>query len=372
MKYRIPLALAFFAAFIAGAWMLVRPPDLPEYAPDPFAVSAATERTAPLIAPSKLGAASVLAIDPRAHAKGAGVPVTRRTLFNEFLRAKNYRALYDRLKSSPEGRTPEGLYVMYQMLLRCANITDRTSRQPLVRTSDQKRDDFVASIPENDPQRDKRIAAFDDVSANRCAGMENVSISQADLNAMLAAAAAAGDAKAQALSIEQALWAQRRAAGADGNWGRDTVTLSDPQVSQLRQIVGSGDGEAMVIAGRVLSANWHDYQVQMGGSGQPAESRAMNQAFQLLACDYGYPCDDTNTRIQTACAYQGHCNATNLADYIYYYGASPNDSQLMSQYEQILRNAVQSNNWSQVAVVRGQPDPVLPAMRFPFGTGTGP
>ena len=54
------------------------------------------------------------------------------------------------------------------------------------------------------------------------------------------------------------------------------------------------------------------------------------------------------------------CTAQNLADYIYYYGSSPNDSQLMSQYEQVLRNAVQTNNWSQVQVVRGQPDPVLP------------
>jgi hypothetical protein len=310
-------------------------------------------------APDKLGAASVLAIDPRTRGKN-GAPAPRRTLFNDFLKAKNYKSLYDRLKNSPEGKTAEGEYVLYQILARCATITDRTSRQPQRATSDQKRDDFVASIPDSDPQRDKRIAAYDDVTANRCAGMEDVKVTQADLNKLLADAAAAGDAKAQALSIEQSQWAARRAAGADGNWGRGSVTLSDSQVTQLQQIASSGDGEAMVIAGRVLAQNWHDYQVQIGGSGQPAENRALNQAFQLLACDYGYPCDDSNPRIQTACAYQGHCNAQNLADYIYYYGSSPNDSQLMSQYESVLRNAVQTNNWSQVQVIRGQPDPVLP------------
>ncbi|MFZ3323670.1 MAG: hypothetical protein WA190_14960 [Usitatibacter sp.] len=357
MRSRVIAAVAIVAVFAAGAWVLVRPPELPEYTPAPGKAANAEGRTSSSIA--KLGAASVLSIDPRARAKGAASPTPRRTLFNEFFKSKNYKSLYDRLRNSPEGKTGEGEYVLYQILARCATITDRPGRQP-ARPSDQKRADFIASIPDTDPQRDKRIAAFDEVNANRCAGMEGTTVTQADLNKLLADAAAAGDAKAQALSIEQSMWAQRRAAGADGNWGRDSVTLNDGQVSQLRQLAASGDGEAMVIAGRVMAQNWHDYQVQMGSSGQPAENRALNQAFQLLACDYGYPCDDSNPRIQSACAYQGHCNAQNLADFIYYYGASPNDSQLMSQYEQILRNAVQTNNWSQVSIVRGQPDPVLP------------
>jgi len=359
MKHRIPIILAVVAVFVAGAWILVRPPELPEYARAPSKASVPEARARSSIA-NKLGAASVLSIDPRTQGKAAAAPA-RRTLFHDFLKSRNYRSLYDRLKNSAEGRTAEGEYVLYQILARCATVTDRTGRQPRnPAVTDQKREDFIASIPDTDPQRDKRIAAFDDVTANRCAGMEDVKVTQAELNKLLADAAAQGDQKAQALSIEQSQWAQRRAAGPDNNWGRNSVTLSDAQVAQLQQIASSGDGEALIIAGRVLAQNWHDYQVQIGGSGQPAENRALNQAFQLLACDYGYPCDDSNPRIQTACAYQGHCNAQNLADYIYYYGASPNDSQLMSQYEEILRNAVQTNNWSQVQIVRGQPDPVIP------------
>ena len=368
MKLKAPVILAIIAAFVAGAWVLVRPPELLDYE---AAKTRATGTMASSASSAKLGAASVLSIDLRAKGRTAA-PEPRRTLFNEFLRSRNYKALYERLRTGPEGKTPEGEYVMYQILLHCATITDRTSRQPIVRTSDQKRADFVASIPDNDPQKEKRIAAFDEVTANRCAGMEGTTISQADLNKMLADAAAGGDSKAQALSMEQSLWAQRRAAGPDGNWGRDSVSLSDAQVGQLRNIVSSGDGEAMVIAGRLLAGNWHDYQVQIGASGQPVENRALNQAFQLLACDYGYPCDDSNPRIQTACAYQGHCSAQNLADYIYYYGASPNDSQLMSEYAGVLRNAIQNNNWSQVAVVRGQPDPVTPGLPGPRFLPPGP
>jgi len=372
MKLRVPLAIVVVAAFAAGAWMALRPPQFDDSAASPSGAPAVGEARATLaFAPSKLGAATVLAIDPRANplrAAASAVP-QRASLFNEFQTAKSYKAIYDRLKASGDAQTPEGWYVMYEMLRRCATVTERTTRQPLVRTTDQKRDDFIAAIPANDPQRDKRIAAFDDVSANRCAGLENVTITQADLNKMLANAAAAGDPKAQAVSIEQQLWAERRAAGPSNRWGRDSVTLTDAQVAQLQQIATSRDPEAMVIAGRVLANSWHDFSMRIGGD-QVIEQRAFNQAMQLLACDYGAVCGEGNSRVLAACAYQGHCNASSLADYVYYYGSSPYDSQLLTQYREILRSAIESGNWSQISIVRGPtPGPTTRFMFRPPGGG---
>ena len=365
MKLRLPLAIVLVAAFAAGAWMALRPPQFDESGAAPATAGVGEARATLAPAPSKLGASTVLAIDPRANPlKTPGPAVPRKaSLFSEFQAAKSFKPIYDRLKASGDAQTPEGWYVMYEILRRCANVTERNTRQPLVRTTEQKRDDFVAAIPAGDPQRDKRIAAFDDVSANRCAGMEGVSITQSDLNKMLANAAAAGDPKAQALSIEQQLWAERRASGPQGGWGRDSVTLSDAQVAQLQQIANSRDPEAMVIAGRVLANNWHDFSMRIGGD-QVIEQRAFNQAMQLLACDYGAACGEDNQRVLAACAYQGHCNASSLADYVYYYGSSPYDSQLLTQYREILRNAVESGNWSQINIVRGPTPP--PTTRFVF------
>jgi hypothetical protein len=367
MKSRTPLVLGLVAALLAGAWWLVRPPELTEPAAA-VAVPEASAAAAP--APPRLGASSVLAIDPRANPfrSRAAAAAPRATLFNEFLGAKTYKALYEHLKGTPEGETPEGWYVMYEMLRRCATVTER-NRQPLVRTTEQKRDEFVAALPGSDPQREKRIAAFDDVAANRCAGMEGVTITQADLNKMLANAASGGDPKAQALSVEQELWAARRASGRETRWGRDSVTLSDAQVESLRGIVASRDPEAMLIAGRVLSTSWHDFSLRAGPDAQPVEPRAFMQAWQLLACDYGYPCGESNARVLAACAYQGHCNAASLPDYLYYYGASPNDSQLMSQYRELLRGAIESGNWSQLTVARGPRVPGAPIFGF-SGSGT--
>jgi hypothetical protein len=367
MRYRIPLFLTLTAAGLAGAWLLVRPPELADDGSAPAATRLAGERAAASRASGKLGAASVLSIDPRANAPRTSAPAStqRVSLQGEFLAAKSYRILYDRLKNGPEGQTPEGWYVMYEMLRRCASVTERTVRAPVTRPA-QKRDDFIAAIPLNDPMRDKRIAAYDDVAANRCAGMEGITVAQADLDKMLASAAAGGDAKAQALSLEQQLWAERRAAGG-GGWGRNnTVSLSDAQVANLQAIAGTRDPEAMIIAGRILATNWNDYSLRVGPDAAPVEQRAFMQAWQLVACDYGYPCDGSNPRVLSGCAYQGHCNASSLSDFIYYYGASPNDSQLMAQYREILRTAIETGNWSQVTVARG-PRPLA----GPNGFGRG-
>jgi hypothetical protein len=349
MTFRLSLLLVLGATLLAGAWMLVRPP---EFADDPPAASARSDARPVNANPSTLTAASVLSIDPRAKAVRNAAPAKaeRTTLQGEFLGAKSYKPLYDRLRNGPEGQTPEGWYVMYEMLRDCANVSGRTARRPLARPTEQKREDFIATIAATDPLRDKRIAAYDDVSTSRCAGLEDIAIAQADLGKLLANAAAAGDPKAQALALEQQLWGERRAGGASRG---TTVSPTDAQVQNLEAIAATRDPEAMLTAGRILSTPWSDFSLRAGADAAPVEQRAFMQAWQLLACDYGYPCDGSNPRLLSACAYQGHCNAQTLPDYIFYYGASPYDSQLLSQYREMLRTAVETGDWSQLSVVRG-------------------
>ena len=71
----------------------------------------------------------------------------------------------------------------------------------------------------------------------------------------------------------------------------------------------------------------------------------MNAAL-LLACEYGYACGDNNPRVLNACAFQGHCGVASLPDYLFYYGSSPYDAQLLDRYRTVLRQAVETGNWS--------------------------
>jgi hypothetical protein len=343
------------ALAVAAAVYWLRPgqePVAPTVA-DAANPTAAPDAVAKPASPARLAASAVLSIDPRT--KGSiPLPPPRATLFNEYLVARNYRALYERLNGSPEAETAQGKLVMYEILRQCATVTG--GMRPGYRQVHPNREEFMANLAPTDPQREKRLAAFEAFTQDKCAGVEGLSISRADLLKMLNDAASLGDPGAKALALEQELWQQRRAGGGDGRWNRDGgVTLTDAQVQSIKDMVATRDPEAIRAAGRVLANSWNDYALRVGPDQQPVEPRAFMNAWLVLACEYGAPCGSDSPRMLQACAMQGHCDAMNYPDYIYYYGMSPHDSQLLTQYRQILRNGIETGNWSQLAVVRGQP-----------------
>ena len=179
MKFRPAAWVVVFFALVAGAWFSLRPPEMPAGQESAAVTSAGSEaRAAAVPTASKLGTSAVLSIDPRSAARGGLVVPVRAGLWTDYLKSKSYKAIYDRLKDSAEGETGEGRYVLYDIMRKCATITERTSRQPIVRSTEQRRDQFLMSVPDNDPQRDKRIAAFDNVATNRCAGLDGLTITR--------------------------------------------------------------------------------------------------------------------------------------------------------------------------------------------------
>ena len=349
MSVRLAAVLGALAILAVGAYLALGSPEL---APPGKPGDAARAAPAPR---AGLSASSVLAIDPRAapalaRPQPSAVPPS---LTHDFLTARRYRALYDRLKSSPEGATPEGQFVLHEILNACADVSGRTDRRTYYRQRTQSRADFEATLPAGDPQRDKRLAAFDDF-ANRCAGFEGVTATQAQLDALLASAASGGDAKARAMQVENTLRQERIAAArADGWAAARAITLDEAQLETLRQTVASHDPEALVIAGRALATSASELRI--GPDAQVVEPNAFRNAWLMLACEYGYPCGEDSPRVLHGCAYQGHCDASGLQDYLYYYGSTPHDSQLVAQYQSILRGAVQGGDWSQLTVVRRAP-----------------
>ena len=358
---RIRSSSFLFTAAVAAAlgWLALRP------------VSVTESDSGMKSTPAKEAATAVSAgsVPPRAGLTAGGVPPhivapakaatpsAPATVFGEYVQAKQYRALYERLKSSAEGETAEGRLVLWEILRNCATITE--GRRYNYRPPVPKRDDFIAGLGPADPQRDQRIAAFDEFSANRCAGFEGIAITQAELDRVLQASASAGDPRARALQVEQDLWMQRR------QQGRDGVALTDATIDSLKQVLASKDPEAIRVAGRVMANTWADTSLRIGADQQPVEARAFMNAWLVLSCEYGAPCGTDTPRMQQACALQGHCGAQSYPDYVYYYAASPYDSQLTQQYRAILQNAIETGDWSQLTVVRGLPMPVGRAAFLP-------
>ncbi|MEO7742986.1 MAG: hypothetical protein ABIR98_08625 [Usitatibacter sp.] len=348
MNLRASLIAVFAALLVVGAWLALRPPQLD---PIPDVTAGSTRHSAPRAAAPASATVAVptarVATPLQSRIPNIAMPAPAPTLFNEYLRARSYKALYERLANSPEGQTAEGRLTLYEILRQCATITE--GRRPGFKPTPPKREEFINSIPATDPQRDQRIAAFDQYATDACAGLEGVTMKRADLMQMLNDAAAAGDPRARALAMEQELWQARRG-GRDGG-----VTLTDEQIASLRQIAGTRDPEAIRVAGRVLGNSWQDYQVRVGPDQLPIEQRAFMNAWLVLSCEFGAPCGTDTPRMLQACALQGHCNAQSYPEHLYYYGSTPHDSTLLTQYREVLRQAIETGNWSQVAVVRGVP-----------------
>ncbi|QJR12258.1 hypothetical protein DSM104443_03343 [Usitatibacter rugosus] len=349
----IPLAIVAAAVIAFYAWR-------ESSAPSDGAKAASVPSSAQVAQGS--GGSGVVGARPGApgiapQAGGRATPA-KLSLSGELAVARSYKALYDRLANSPEGQTAEGQYVQYRILRACATISDR--RGPAQRAPDlTPQREFVASLPETDPTKAKRVAALEQLGEDKCVGLSGIVTTEADLSKRLGDAVAAGSPSARVIQIEQELWQERRASGARGG-----PTLSDGQVDALRTAIGSADPEALVLAGRVLGTGFRDVTLRLGPDPTPVEGRALSNAFTLMACDYGYPCGDNNPRILQACAFQGHCDAGNLPDFLAYYQTSPYEQQLQTQYRGVLNTAIATRDWSGLTVQRGTaPLPPYPPAR---------
>lgn len=297
----------------------------------------------------------------------AGATVTASPLAREFGNALTLKPVYDRLKGTAEGETPEGQYFLYRILRACASVADRRGNAPPARQQnaaqlEERRQQIAASLPEGDPRRAQRLAAFDKATTDQCAGLSGLTVTEAELSQLLKNALAGGDPKARAWQVEQDMWQERRAAGTPGRAG---VTMTDAQLASVRDAFSSRDPEAIAIAGRVLANSFRDLTVRIGPDQEPIENRAMMNAALLLACEYGYACGENNARVLNACAFQGHCGVSSLPDYLFYYGASPYDAQLLDRYRSALRQAVDTGNWSGIVIDRGNRSPNIPSYTYP-------
>jgi hypothetical protein len=320
-------------------------------------------------AKGSLAPEAVLSIAPRSRQSSAQAPQARKLppALREYREAKSYAAIYAKLSKSTN-RTAEEQWMLADMLLRCAKIAenepDRFPRWKM--GGPEARARFVASLAPGDPDRDKRVAAFDEINYDACADIANVETTRKDIRALLEAGAAGGDPKARAALVQQDLDDQRR--GPDGKmvFGPDnTPRITDANVETLKQAIGSGDPYAIRSAMNTLIGSYQNMSLR-DDQDRPLDVMAVFMAGALVGCDYGFPCGADSSWVQNGCALSGHCDANNLRDYMMYYGASPSSSQVMATYEAAIRNAVGNNDWSFFHFYPG-PTPATAAYQAPRG-----
>jgi hypothetical protein len=340
------LAVAVLATvFLLRDGVALRKPDA-----DPAATWSASERRhAPEV---------VLAISPRAtpprHPAASEAPPPRLTpAMQEYYSAQSLKPLFDRLRAS-SARTPEEDFLLAQLLERCGKVPGRQHNRP---PRPEARAKFIASLSEKDPQRDKRIAAYDAFNQPRCEGIE-VETSDAEIRALMEKAAAAGDPKARARLVEKDVWAAFRTPDGGVRMGAQrNPSMSDAQLDAVRNAAQSGDPEALLIAGRLFASTKSDLVIRAGPEGRPIDPRAFHDAWRLAACDQGLQCGPEHSDLTYGCAMQANCDAADLRQHMFYYQHSPQQSQRVYEYYGQLTRALRSGDWSYFNFHRGGPTP---------------
>ncbi len=310
---------------------------------------------------------AVLSIAPPKRGAIETTPPRKLTpALQEFDDAKSYAAIYARLSKSTT-RTGEENWMLAQILNRCAKIAENEPerfKQSKLGTP-EARTRFAASLGANDPDRDKRLAAFDAVNFDSCGELSNIETSRKDLRVLLQAGADAGDPKAKASLVQFDLNEQSR--GPDGKYRYDQsqpTKISDSQIDTLKQVFASGDPYAMRTAFMALAGSSYGNFSLRDAEDRPLNMGSLWQAGMLIGCEYGFDCGPNAQWIQNGCAFQGYCAANNLSDYMMYYASSPHSSQMIATYENAIRNAANNGDWSYFHFYPG-PNPTTAAYQAP-------
>lgn len=305
--------------------------------------------------PQRLPTDAVLSIAPGIAPARPASAARLSPLVAEFTTAKSLKGLYERLDKS-SARTPEENWVLAEVLERCAKITEqKAERGPRwALGGEESRQRFIASLSERDPNRAKRIAAFEEMNHDLCAGVADVEVSLKDIRKLVELGAAGGDPKARAALVQRDL--RDAMFGPDGSKIPDPGKLpeiSDAQIETLKQAVASRDPNALLTAVSVLAMPLANLSLRTGSNELPVDRGALYGAATLTACELGYPCGADSRTLLQACAMRGLCGANDYREYLFYYGNPPSTSQLIGDYQAGLSRAVQGGDWSYFTFHRG-------------------
>ena len=293
---------------------------------------------------------AVLSIAPGAKRTPSQVPKASVSPLMQEYASQRFKDLYTRLRSS-SSPSPEEKFVLARILERCAKIIDRNTPDRQTTRMDQKveRERFVASLSGKDPNREKRIAAYDKAMIDPCAGLDGITSTDKEIRELLASAAASGDPKARAVILTLDMREARRTP--EGYDYSRQVWLSDAQVEEVKAIMMSGDPRALVDVVELF--DWLAGNQLRGPDDAPIDGMVLHYAATLAACDLGYPCGPDQIHVVQGCAVRGQCDAADYRDYILYYGLSPGMSQQVMQVQSQLVEVARSGNWHTFTIYRG-------------------
>ncbi len=311
-------------------------------------VSADNKSAAPA---EKLGASAVLKIDPATPSAYRAPPKIALPAPSPAIQAwrdhKDWPGLYKQL-AAMNPPSAEGQYLMAEMLSACGKRGQSNPQAGI----EQRRNNFIASLPPKDPNLEKRKAAFEQLNAERCGELAQIPFDEAVIKQLLDASSAGGDPRARAWQlaqeITQAMDGERQK---DSGQRRSGYPVTDAQFATMRELLATQDPGVISEFRNIMASTLAGAALRIGPNQEAIDSQAMYHALGLVACDFGAPCGANTSDLLSACALSARCDTGNLYDYTYYYGVSPYAAQLVERYRDYLTQMISTGNMSNLNMV---------------------
>ena len=288
---------ALAVALAAGVWLAVEgSPGLTSESPAGIRSAARIEGGAAAAASGGTAAANAAASRSPEGAVGRSASFTRPVdstaiavsmIRHRFETSPDYRALFDELQRSG---VAEGRFFAAKMLGDCVDVG--------VKGLDTVLRDFIASVPADSPHASARIAAFRRIK-EPCAGFSGRRTDAGEIGRLNAEGAAMGDVRALS----------RMLAGG----------VLDPALDPLAvmtRLLESGDPYALHNVAMYLSDAARGPLVVDGKPVDAADFDAAQMAWDLVACDHGWPCGPHSEPVLNMCAHDSLCNAQTFEELV--------------------------------------------------------
>jgi hypothetical protein len=260
----------------------------------------------------------------------------------EFRSSRDLKAFADALLSRKNSLNPEERFYLAKALETCGFAT--SINDDLAATSARRRSQFLASIPANDPQAARRIAAYDAADdTQRCLGFQGARITQKEIDDLYRQASDQGDPRAQARMLVAELNSTLTSPKVAGQPGH---ALDNQDFQRIIDLLETRDAEAMVMVAQFLAQHRLIGELRIGPNGEVPEPASLVGAFSLVACDFQPTCPAFDREALQACAYAGYCSAGTYEELFANFLASPWSYSQAMRYRGIIHAAIDTQNWS--------------------------
>ncbi len=227
------------------------------------------------------------------------------------------------------------------------------------------------AVSKADPHYMLRMKQYEAVARrtrrDRCEGIEPSELTASAVRSKWQDAARTGDPRAQAAVIDYQLKMPDRIAQTKtillAGEKLEVTSYRGPTAEETDTVLrglSSRDPAFIASFGDFFNQTFADVDFIFGDRGEKFSPEAGDLFWELVACQFGAECGNTNPLVAKFCAFEGKCSVQNLEDYIRGHALNGDQWEQIQRLLPLVVTAINSGNWANVITRKSPPSGVGP------------